>query len=102
MATLFDYKDWFQELDLEPSDYEAASQLVHSLRNVCECGLFKTSVAKGTNNGWIISTSGIDDVLKLSTPKQVTAFVRHIEASLCEDMDAEVYASYKHNMLKDD
>lgn len=28
----------------------------------------------------------------------MTAFIRHIEFNLCEDMDAEVYASFKHAM----
>ena len=102
MATLFDFKDWLQELDLGPSDYEEISQLVHSLRNICECGLYKTVVARGVNNGWIVSGSGAPDNLKLTTPKQVTAFIRHIEDTLCEGMDAEVFACYKNDMMKDE
>ena len=71
MATLSDYKDWLEELDFESSDYEAISQLVHSIRNRCECGLYNTQEAKGVNNGWIISASGVEDKLHLKTPKQM-------------------------------
>lgn len=102
MSTLNDYKDWFQELDLSETDYEAADQLVHSMRNVCDCGLFHTVTAKGKNNGWIISADGVEDNLHLITPKQVSAFITHIQATICDGMDAEVYASFKHEMLKDD
>lgn len=101
MATLNDYKVWFEELDLESFEYEAARQLVHSLRNTCECGLFNTQIAKGTNNGWIISSNGIDDKLHLKTPKQVSSFITYIELTFCEGMDAEIYASYRHNLEKD-
>lgn len=97
-----DYKEWLRAVDIDANDHESPSDLVHSLRNCCECGLFNTQVAKGTNNGWIISASCVQDKLHLKTPKQMTAFIRHIEHNLCEDMDAEVYASYKHAMEKDD
>lgn len=102
MALLNNYIDWLQEVDIDEKDYESASDLVHSLRNVCECGLFKTAIANGKNNGWIVSACGTEDNLHLFTPKQVSAFIRHIEVTLCEGMDAEIYSSYKHNMLKDD
>lgn len=59
-------------------------------------------VANGKNNGWIISADGVEEVLHLFTPKQVSAFITHIQATICEGMDAEVYASFKHEMLKDD
>ena len=62
MATLSDYKDWLEEMDFESSDYEAISQLVHSIRNRCEFGLYNTQEAKGVNNGWIISASGVKEV----------------------------------------
>ena len=101
IATLSDYKDWLEELDFESSDYEAISQLVHSIRNRCECGLYNTQEAKGVNNGWIISASGVEDKLHLKTPKQMTALVRHIEYTLCEDTDAEIYAWYKHALERD-
>lgn len=102
MATRNDYKEWLQIVDFEDTDYEAISQLVHSIRNRCECGLFKTEVAKGNNNGWIISGEGVVDNLHLISPKQMTAFIRHIEATLCDDTDAEIYAWYKHEMEKND
>jgi len=89
MATLSDYKDWLEELDFE------------SIRNRCECGLYNTQEAKGVNNGWIISASGVEDKLHLKTPKQMTALVRHIEYTLCEDTDAEIYAWYKHALERD-
>lgn len=101
MSTLNDYKDWFQELDLSETDYEAADQLVHSLKNVCDCGLFHTVVANGQNNGWIVSADGTEDTLHLITEKQKLAFITHIQAILCGGMDAEDYASFKHNMMKD-
>ena len=102
MATLTDFKDWFNEVGLEENEYEHASSLVHSLRNACECGLFNTQVAKGKNNGWIISCDGVDDVLHLFKLSQITGFIRYIEYSFCEGMDAEIYCSYKHAMEKDD
>lgn len=64
--------------------------------------LFHTSIANGKNNGWIISADGVEEVLHLFTPKQVSAFITHIQTTICEGMDAEVYASFKHEMLKDD
>ena len=33
MATINDYKAWFDEVALESSEYEAASNLVHVLKN---------------------------------------------------------------------
>ena len=102
MSLLNDYKDWLQVLNLSETDYEAADQLVHSMRNVCDCGLFHTSIANGKNNGWIISADGVEEVLHLFTPKQVSAFITHIQTTICEGMDAEVYASFKHEMLKND
>ena len=107
MATINDYKEWLNEIDIEPTDYESPSNLVHTLRNPESgdqkegCGGFYTQVANGANNGWIISADGVEDKLHLKTPKQMTAFIRHIEATLCEDMDAEIYASYRHSMEKD-
>ena len=41
MATLNDYKEWLQEVDINPSDYESPSALVTAIRNIEECGLFK-------------------------------------------------------------
>ncbi len=101
MATLNDFKDWFNELGLEESEYEHASNLVHSLRNQCECGIFNTQVAKGRNNGWIVSAEGVDDNLHLFTLAQITGFIRYIEYFFCEGMDVEIYCSYKHEMMKD-
>lgn len=63
---------------------------------------YKTVVANGANNGRIVYGSGASGNFKLTTPKQVTAFIRHIEDTLCEGMDAEVYAWYKNNMMKDE
>lgn len=63
----------------------------------CECGFFTTQIANGANNGWIISAEGVELKLHLTTLKQIGAFIRHIEATLCEDMDAEVYETI--NML---
>lgn len=108
MTTINDYKAWFDEVDLESSEYEAASNLVHVLRQAVysnsdnDCGGFKAQIANGQNNGWIISADGVDDKLHLTTHKQISAFIRHIEASMCEDMDAEIYASYRHAMERDD
>ena len=102
METLTDFKDWFNEVGLEDSEYEHASHLVHSLRNMCKCGLFNTQVANGKNNGWIISCDGVEDVLHLFTPNQITGFIHYIEYSFCEGMDAEIYCSFKHAMEKDD
>lgn len=102
MATLNDFKDWFNEVGLEESEYEHASDLVHSLRNCCECGLFNTQNAKGMNNGWIISADGVKDTLHLRTIAQISGFIRYIEEVFCEGMDAEIYCSYRHAMEKDD
>lgn len=102
MNTLNDFKDWFNEVGLEENEYEQACNLVHSLRNLCECGGFKTQIANGKNNGWIISADGVDSVLHLFKLSQITGFIRYIEYSFCEGMDAEIYASYKHAMEKAD
>ena len=102
MSTLNDYKTWLQELDLSETDYELADQLVHSMRNVCDCGLFHTVTANGKNNGWILSADDAEDNMQLITPQKVSAFITHIQTTICERMDAEVYASFKHEMLKDD
>lgn len=108
MPTINDYKQWLSEVDIDPCDYESPSHLVHTLKYAalhgeeCECGFFTTQIANGANNGWIISAEGVENKLHLTTLKQIGAFIRDIEATLCEDMDAEVYASYKHAMKKDD
>lgn len=102
MATLNDFKDWFNEVGLEEGEYENASNLVHSLRNCCKCGLFNTQVANGKNNGWIISADGVIDTLHLFKLTQITGFIRYIEYIFCEGMDAEIYCSYRHAMDKDD
>lgn len=54
------------------------------------------------NNGWIISADGVEDKLHLTSHKQISALIRHIEANMCEDMDAEIYTSYRHAMEKND
>ena len=41
MATIQDFKEWLQEVDIDPSDYESPSSLVTAIRNVEECGLFE-------------------------------------------------------------
>lgn len=102
MATLNDFKDWFNEVGLEESEYENACHLVHSLRNLCKCGLFNTQVANGNDNGWIITCDGVDDVLHLLTPEQIIVFIHYIERIFCEGMDAERYCLYKQAMEKDD
>ena len=48
-------------------------------------------MAKGVKNGWVVSGSGTSDKLKLTTPKQMTTLIHHIEDTLCEGMDAEVF-----------
>lgn len=102
METLDDYKVWLNEVDLEPTDWESVGQLVHALKNKCECGLFNVKIANGANNGWIIYATGVDDTLHLTTDKQIRAFITHLEVNYCEGMDAEAYASFKHNMQKND
>lgn len=107
MEPINDYKAWFDELELEPSDYELTSALVHAIRTTvytgkeCDCGGFYIQIAKGVNNGWILSADGVVDKLHLRTHKQISGFIRHIEANLCEDMDAEIYESFRHAMDKE-
>ena len=101
MATLNDYKEWLQEVDINPSDYESPSALVTAIRNTEECGLFKVVKANGANNGIIISADGTEDKLHLATDKQINAFITHIETVLCNGMSAEAYESFKRTMEKD-
>lgn len=102
MATIHDYKEWLQEVDIDPSDYDSPSSLVTAIRNVEECGLFKAEKANGANNGIIISAVGTDDKLHLAKDKQINAFITHIEKVLCNGMSAEAYESFKRAMEKDD
>ena len=102
MATLNDYKEWLQEVDIDPSDYESPSALVTAIRNIEECGLFKVVKANGADNGIIISADGTEDKLHLATDKQINAFITHIEKVLCNCMPAEAYESFKRMMEKDD
>ena len=71
------------------------------MRNCCECGLFNTKVARGTDNGWIISADGTEDNLHLRTMNQMTGFIRFIEKTFCGGMDAEIYCSFRREMEKD-
>ena len=102
MATLNDYKEWLQEVDIDSNDYESPSALVKAIREGGECGLFKVEKANGVNNGIIISADGTEDKLHLITDKQLNAFITHIETVLCNGMPAEAYESFKRAMEKDD
>lgn len=102
MATINDYKEWLEEVDIDSSDYESPSALVTAIRNEEVCGLFKVVRANGANNGIIISADGTVDKLHLKTDKQINAFINHIETVLCNGMSAETYESYKREMEKDD
>ena len=101
MATHNDYKEWLQEVDISPSDYESPSALVTAIRNIEECGLFKVVKANGANNGIILPADGTEDKLPLATDKQINAFITHIETVLCNGMSAEAYESFKRTMEKD-
>lgn len=100
MSTLTDFSTWLYCLDF--NDYEDVYALYHSIADCDEYGVYKTQVAKGKNNGWIVSSSCLDDTLHLISDKAKQTFLSIIESRYCEGMDIEGWYAYKQAMEKDD
>ena len=66
MATK-DFSEWLVCMDL--SDYEDIYFLYRSIEDCDAYGSFETQIAKGSNNGWIVKATYLDEALHLASEK---------------------------------
>ena len=101
MAVTTDFSAWLDCADLD--NYEDVYCLYRSVEECSEYGMFNTQVAKGKNNGWIVSASLLDDYsLHLCSQAAKDAFLSKIENRYCDGMSMEGWYAYHHAMEKDD
>ena len=98
--TTKDFSGWLICMDL--SDYEDIYSLYRSVEECETYGSFETQIAKGSNNGWIVKATYIDESLHLASEKAKNTFLSMIEKRYFNDMDAEGWYAYNKAMQKDD
>ena len=98
--TTKDFSEWLICMDL--SDYEDIYSLYRSVEECETYGSFETQIAKGSNNGWIVKATYIDESLHLASEKAKNTFLSMIEKRYFNDMDAEGWYAYNKAMQKDD
>ena len=98
--TTKDFSEWLVCMDL--SDYEDIYSLYRSVEECETYGSFETQIAKGSNNGWIVKATYIDESLHLASEKAKNTFLSMIEKRYFNDMDAEGWYAYNKAMQKDD
>ena len=87
---------------MDLSDYEDIYSLYRSVEECETYGSFETQIAKGSNNGWIVKATYIDESLHLASEKAKNTFLSMIEKRYFNDMDAEGWYAYNKAMQKDD
>lgn len=100
MAAITDFSAWLECADLE--NYEEVYSLYHSVADCTDYGMFNTQVAKGQNNGWIVTASYLDDTLHLCSEKAKDTLLSMIEKRYCGDMTMEGWYAYKREMEKEE
>lgn len=98
--TTKDFSEWLVCMDL--SDYEDIYSLYRSVEECETYGSFDTQIAKGSNNGWIVKATYIDESLHLASEKAKNTFLSMIEKRYFKGMDAEGWYAYNKAMQKDD
>ena len=99
MATK-DFSEWLVCMDL--TDYEDNYSLYRSVEECETYGSFETQIAKGSNNGWIVKATYIDESLHLASEKAKNTFLSMIENRYFNGMDVEGWYAYMRAMEKDD
>lgn len=98
--TTKDFSEWLICMDL--SDYEDIYSLYRSVEECETYGSFETQIAKGSNNGWIVKATYIDESLHLASEKAKNTFLSMIENRYFNGMDVEGWYAYMRSMEKDD
>lgn len=98
--TTKDFSAWLICMDL--SDYEDIYSLYRSVEECETYGSFDTQIAKGSNNGWIVKATHIDESLYLASEKAKNTFLSMIENRYFNGMDVEGWYAYMRAMEKDD
>ncbi len=98
--TTKDFSEWLICMDL--SDYEDIYSLYRSVEECETYGSFETQIAKGSNNGWIVKATYIDESLHLASEKAKNTFLSMIEKRYFNSMDVEGWYAYMRAMEKDD
>lgn len=98
--TTKDFSEWLICMDL--SDYEDIYSLYRSVEECETYGSFETQIAKGSNNGWIVKATYIDESLHLASEKAKETFLSMIENRYFNGMDVEGWYAYMRAMEKDD
>lgn len=98
--TTKDFSEWLICMDL--SDYEDIYSLYRSVEECETYGSFETQIAKGSNNGWIVKATYIDESLHLASEKAKNTFLSMIEKRYFNGMDVEGWYAYNKAMQKDD
>ena len=98
--TTKDFSEWLICMDL--SGYEDIYSLYRSVEECETYGSFETQIAKGSNNGWIVKATYIDESLHLASEKAKNTFLSMIEKRYFDGFDAEGWYAYKKAMEKDD
>ena len=98
--TTKDFSEWLVCMDL--SDYEDIYSLYRSIEECDTYGSFETQIAKGSNNGWIVKATYIDESLHLASEKAKNTFLSMIEKRYFNSMDVEGWYAYNKAMQKDD
>lgn len=95
-----DFSAWLACMDL--SDYEDIYSLYRSVAECDEYGMYKTQVANGINNGWIVKATFLEDTLHIASDKAKQTFLSMIEKQYFNGMDLEGWYAYMRAMEKDD
>ena len=99
MAAITDFAEWLEMVEL--GDYEDVYSLYQSIAECEQWGRFNTQVARGENNGWIVTADDVEDSLHLVSDAAKQKFLKKIEDAYCGDMNMEGWYYYCHEMEKD-
>lgn len=98
MNTITNFEDWIALIDLD--DYEEIDSLYRSVDEVTSYGSFSTQRTKN-EQGYIVKSDGVDDLLLLASEKARISFLRKIEDEYC-DGNEEGWHAFMKAMEKDD
>lgn len=100
MVTINSFEEWFNLFDL--SDYEDIDSMYRSVDECSSYGQFKTQIARGENNGWILSCDDGDCALHIKTEKAMREFLRQIELRYCNGEPENIWYEFHRAMSKND
>lgn len=99
MATITDFKEWLQGVDLD--DYNDVYDLYCAVNSVADIGMFECLKKESDNSMYFVKSTTTDDVLLLASDKARNYFIDHLNTTFAGDLDIEGWYNFKHENEKD-